>query len=235
VLGFDESNTEFWGHADTALTNAIPFDEVRFYGISSAHSRIIDFKSSHTGTISYFKTGFGSTDGISSNFSAFNDHSSFLPASIDMSVSDKGNYAMTDYPLWTGSAYHWFLAGIDGSCGYQRWEVDDFPCTEVPSTLHQIWVRQNNGLGLDDAGMNNQQMKLWPNPAHEILNLDIYDREEAESTINIYNSTGQLVHSESLFENNKQLDISNFNNGFYFLMITSERGVYNQKFTIQKE
>ena len=82
-LDTDESNTMYWGHAGNTLASAIPFDEVRFYGITSNHNRVIHFKTYHAGTIAYFKTGIGSTEGIKTDFSPFIDHTSYLPASIE--------------------------------------------------------------------------------------------------------------------------------------------------------
>jgi len=234
TLGFDESNTVYWGHADTSLINSIPFDEIRFHGSTSEHNRIIHFKSSHAGTISYFKTGLGSTEGISSDFLAYNDHSAFLPASINMSISDRGNYAMTDFPLWTGSAYHWYLGGIDANCTYTRWEVDDYPCTNEPSTFHQIWVRQNNSIGLQDIDHNGIRINLWPNPAQDIMNIMFLDGDNEKSTLYIYTNTGQLIYTESLLKDTNQINVSMLHAGFYFLAVDTENGMYYQKLIIQK-
>jgi hypothetical protein len=234
ILGFDESNTEFWGHADTALMNAIPFDEIRFYGITSDHDRIIHFKTSHPGTVSYFKSGLGSTEGISSDFTPFADHTAFLPASINNSATDKGNYAMTDYPLWTGSSYHWYLGGSDQFCSSIRWEVDNYPCSYIPSTFHQIWVRQSDATGLNDGGSSGSQLGLWPNPASDIVSLDIKNGNNTESTLNIYNNIGQLLRSESLSDNPHQISVMDFSNGIYLLVITSKEGIQHQKLIIQR-
>jgi hypothetical protein len=234
TLGFDESNSEFWGHADTALVNAIPFDEICFYGITSDHDRIIHFKTFHAGTVSYFKTGIGSTEGISSDFSPLADHSAFLPAAIDMSTTDKGNYAMTDYPLWTGSMYHWFLNGYDAFCTSIRWEVDDYPCNSIPSTFHQIWVRQSNATGLSDAGSSGIQLSLWPNPASDIVTLNIRKENNSESTLIIYNNVGQLIRSESLPDNPHQIKVADLCNGIYLLVIASKEGIQHQKLVIQR-
>lgn len=234
TLGFDESNLEFWGHADTSLVNAIPFDEIRFYGISSENNRIIHFKTFHSGTVSYFKTGMGSTEGIRSSFSPYTDHTAFLPAAIDMSTTNKGNYAMTDYPLWTGYYYHWYIAGADGACTNNRWEVDDFPCPSIPSTLHQIWVRQSNATGLNDAESSGIQMSLWPNPASDRVTLDITKRTNKASTIQIYNNVGQLLRSESLAENPHQMDVTDFENGYYLVVVSTKDDKLHQKLLIQR-
>jgi len=139
--------TPFSGPRSTQPDECYSFDEVRFYAISSNASggvvsnngRVIHFKTVHPGTVSYFKTGVGSTAGIATNYTPLTGHTSFLPASITNTVSNQGNLAMTEYPLWTANQYHWYLAGTAPCTG--RWEADDYVCTP-PSTFHQIWVRQ---------------------------------------------------------------------------------------------
>ncbi len=195
ALGFDESNTVYWGHAGTVMMTAIPFDEIRFYGYTTDHNRVIDFKTSHEGTTSYFKTGVGSTGGISSTFTPLADHTSLLPAAIDMTVSNMGDYAMTAYPLWTGSTYHWYLGGQDPFCT-QRWEVDNYPCT-TPSTFHQIWVRQNVSLGIKGLEQGRLGIELSPNPFSDFAILAFSDSQSIKSEqtcINVYNLMGKQVY-----------------------------------------
>jgi hypothetical protein len=226
-LGFDESNTVYWGHADTALMNAIPFDEVRFYGITSGHNRVMDFKTSHIGTISYFKTGIGSTEGISTNFTALAAHTTFLPAAINMTVTNRGNYAMTDYPLWTGSTYHWYLGGEDPVC-FQRWEVDDYPCN-TPSTFHQIWVRQNASLGVNTGRKSIIEIKLSPNPFNTSAELTLTGISPGtfdQVCIQIFNLVGQQVFPE-IRRNAGSFTIGkgSVEPGIYFCKVVDETGV----------
>jgi hypothetical protein len=193
-VGFDETNTIYWGHADTAIMRALDFDEVRFYGISSGHGRVIDFKTSHAGTINYFKTGIGSTEGISSDFTPLSGHTAYLPAAINLSVYNQGNYAMTNYPLWTGSTYHWYLRGVDPVC-IERWEVDDYPCN-TPSTFHQIWVRQNLHLGKKIPERKAIENKLSPNPFDEYTQLSLVNYTEAQKKqiqLKIYSIVGEQM------------------------------------------
>jgi hypothetical protein len=194
VLGIDESNTIYWGHAGVSMMTAIPFDEVRFYGYTTDHNRVMNFKTSHTGTISYFKTGMGSTEGISTNYTPLDGHTTNLPAAINMTVTNMGDYAMTAYPLWTGSTYHWYLGGSDPLCT-QRWEVDNYPCT-TPSTFHQIWVRQNASLGINSMQQNRIEMNLSPNPFSEVTKLTLFNMRSEEIDdiqINFYNLLGIQV------------------------------------------
>jgi len=149
LLGTNESGTQFWGHVDTNIIKALKIAEVRFYGKTSLHSREINFKTKHAGTISYFKKGIGSTSGIASSFTAFPGHTANLPLAINLSNTNAGNYAMTEYPLWTGSTYHWFLSPANS-----RWEVDDYNFS-LPSTIHQIWGREcTNNISVSQSTCN---------------------------------------------------------------------------------
>jgi hypothetical protein len=137
TLGTDESaSTTNWGHTTPAYLTKFPFTELRFYGRTSLHARVIHFKTSHTSTINYFKTGTGNMVGIASNFTALTGHTAYLPGSTAHYFSDQGNSAMTSFPIYLVSTYHWGIRG-----GALRWEVDDFLNNYTYNTHHQIWIR----------------------------------------------------------------------------------------------
>jgi len=137
TLGVDESGSlTNWGHTAPSLLTAMAFTELRFYGKTSAHGRIINFKNSHSNTINYFKTGTGSMSGINSNYSTLEGHTAYLPSSANDYFSNEGNLAMTNFPFWLAGTNHWGIKGA-GS----RWEVDDYPNDSSNHTFHQIWVR----------------------------------------------------------------------------------------------
>lgn len=137
VLGTDEStSTTTWGHASNAYLSSFTFSDLRFYAATNAHNRIINFKTSHSETINYFKTGYGSMNGIASSYTLLPSHSAFLPASTANYVADQVDLAMTNFPFWLTGTYHW---GIKG--GGSRWEVDNFPNNSAYNTYHQIWIR----------------------------------------------------------------------------------------------
>lgn len=136
-LGVDEQGNETtWGHSTPAYLTKFSFTELRFYAKTSLHDRVINFKTSHAATISYFKNGTGSMSGIASSYTALTGHSAYLPNSATNFFTDQGNIAMTNFPFWLVGTYHW---GIRGSGA--RWEVDDFPNNFANSTYHQIWIR----------------------------------------------------------------------------------------------
>ena len=137
TLGTNESaSTTTWGHVSSSYLNSYTFTELRFYGKTSAHSRVIHFKTSHSGTLSYFKLGTGTASGIQSSYTALTGHNAYLPNSSANFFVDQGNSAMINFPIYLNASYHWGIRG-----GGSRWEVDDFPNNSANSTYHQIWIR----------------------------------------------------------------------------------------------
>jgi hypothetical protein len=147
-------------------------------------------------------------------------------------VFDRGDLAMTDYPLWKGSTYHWYLGGADPFCSSTRWEVDDYPCSSEPSTFNQIWVRQNNITGLNDPIQRELDFKVSPNPAGQFVNISVLNN--VNSTLSLYNNVGQLVYTELLFNKTSQIDVSAFENGIYTLVVSTKEGKQHQKLIIQR-
>lgn len=136
ALGVDESGSAAWGHAGNVLLNEFTVSDIRFYGISSGHSRIMHFTTSLAGCISYFQTGSGDCVGIETSHTELGDHTANLPDAVANYFINQGDLAMTEFPFWLGGTYHWGIRG-EGL----RWEVDDYPNNSSLSTYHQIWVR----------------------------------------------------------------------------------------------
>eukprot|EP00976_Prorocentrum_cordatum_P020493 416541-Prorocentrum_minimum.AAC.1 len=54
------------------------------------------------------------------------------------SYQGDGDLAMTNFPIYVPSQFHWGIGG-----GGSRWEVDDMANNANYNTYHQIWVRAN--------------------------------------------------------------------------------------------
>ncbi|WP_418889084.1 GEVED domain-containing protein [Paracrocinitomix mangrovi] len=80
----------------------------------------------------------------------------------------------------------------------------------------------------EDAGFDENQIEfsLYPNPAENILNI-ICNAEIAETKV--FDQSGKLIISMQS-NNSKTIDISALSSGFYLLQITTEKGIYVQKF-----
>ncbi len=137
TLGDNEAGTTNWGHMGNALAAAIDFEEMRFYGVTTGHNRVINFKTSFQGVLNYVKTGTASFDRINevSNHTVLSNHSANIPAQAYHEWADQGDLALTNFPFWTAGNYHWGIRA-----GGSRWEVDDF-ANNTQSTIHRVWVR----------------------------------------------------------------------------------------------
>lgn len=74
--------------------------------------------------------------------------------------------------------------------------------------------------------------KLYPNPVSTTLNIETKDAIEI-SSINIYNTLGQLVLVVPNAQNIKMVDVSSLSSGNYFIKINSDKGTSNTKFIKQ--
>jgi hypothetical protein len=135
-LGLDEAGSTAWGHAATPLFEALDATEVRFFGISQAHPRVVHFKTSSPECLLYFGDGFGSCQGIESDFTELSGHSAFLPAAADSWSSNQRDAAMTARPFFRTGDYAFSAGGAGG-----LWEVDDIQRSGPVDTIQRVWVR----------------------------------------------------------------------------------------------
>ena len=142
-----------------------------------------------------------------------------------------------------GNTYQWQLNGndIDGA-------TSSTYSTTVPGTYTVVVTNgslcsdESNAVvvslctSIDDAVAG--VLNLYPNPAVNVLNIEFYLQEKAEVVITIYNTTGQLVKSESkLFEsgqNKLQTDIAELTNGVYVAEIKREYGKTQKRFVVSR-
>ena len=76
-----------------------------------------------------------------------------------------------------------------------------------------------------------ENIVAYPNPVSDILNIDGEDISQVE----IYNSLGQNVYTNSGVANGLRIDVSAFENGIYFVNIKKTNGEStSQKFVIEK-
>lgn len=74
-----------------------------------------------------------------------------------------------------------------------------------------------------------EKVKLYPNPAKHILNLDTKATTNV-SSINIYNMLGQMVIAIPDAENVSTIDVSDLKTGTYFIKVNTDKGTANTKF-----
>ncbi len=80
-------------------------------------------------------------------------------------------------------------------------------------------------------------LNLYPNPAREILTLDLALEKPQDLDLNIYNAIGQRVWADQLpvnTQHNMPISVANFSPGIYFMQISSEQGQVTKRFVVEK-
>ena len=138
----EEAGTISWGHVSTSISKF--FDsanaEVRIYGITSAHNRVVHFKSSKPEIVKVFTTGDGSFNGVNqaSNSTLLQDHTGLLPRSANLFQN-----TFFSHSFFKNGAECWNIRA-KAVISTERWEVDNFINSGLGyrfHTIHRAWIR----------------------------------------------------------------------------------------------
>ena len=135
----------------------------------------------------------------------------------------------------------------EGSMGYFQYRIKPLPNLPLGSQIENtayIYFDYNAPIITNTTQNNFQtvvsiinkneivnQLKVFPNPANEMLNINLQNNNIENCTIT--NALGQMVYSSAneINANHKiQLNISNLNAGVYFVKVRAGNGSYNAKF-----
>ena len=99
--------------------------------------------------------------------------------------------------------------------------------TEECDSFNQFNINEYDGL-------NN--LIIYPNPATDILFLNISFIEKEDFSISLFDVVGNLVSKEKYFDKNifQEINLSTFSKGIYNLSIEYNKGIINKKIVIQK-
>ncbi len=138
--------------------------------------------------------------------------------------------------------YFWFFGGNgQGALSISEELVNDI-YVPVKSFLSDHgggvqfdFVVINDMTNTDD--LSPERVSIYPNPAKDILNIEVADFKEGLYHLSLTNLQGQKVISttaELLSSDHISLDVSNVITGTYFLQIQSKDARWNQKLEISK-
>lgn len=80
-------------------------------------------------------------------------------------------------------------------------------------------IYNNNEIAGINTLKNTLDFKIFPNPAKEILNIDIpsYNNDTEHTIITLVNILGETVGTQQLHAGNNSIDVSALNSGIYFI------------------
>ena len=101
--------------------------------------------------------------------------------------------------------------------------------------LDAVGVINQQITGVSQISNLNTQILVYPNPSKEIINVQINQLDNSIiRNIEILDLTGKCVHSQIATLSNNQIDVSGFDNGFYFLQIKNNSTCITKKISIAK-
>jgi hypothetical protein len=118
---------------------------------------------------------------------------------------------------------NYYIAGSDVETSFQ-YEVYSV-CANGESEFSEPYTVNVTDESLEEYA---NRFEIYPNPADNYLNIDT---NENISEVNIYNVIGVKVYSEQNF--NGTIDLSEFNDGVYFIRINTEKGDITKRFIKQ--
>ena len=83
---------------------------------------------------------------------------------------------------------------------------------------------KNSATNTEDILLSNTQLSVYPNPATNLLNVNISNANFKNSSITIYNISGQQLMNSNMIGANVELNIGNLSNGVYFINVSNENG-----------
>jgi hypothetical protein len=81
---------------------------------------------------------------------------------------------------------------------------------------------------------DSKAISVYPNPASDIVTFTIVNTNKADMTLNIYNTVGKLIRSETLQQNQRQFSVGVLRDGIYIIEIKSKEWTGKQKLIIQR-
>jgi hypothetical protein len=88
--------------------------------------------------------------------------------------------------------------------------------------------------GIWDEEKAQANFQAYPNPASDAVIIEIDQVIKSDFTLNIYNLSGELIHSELMKQNKQGIDVGHLSDGFYFVEIDSKKWSGKQKLIIQR-
>lgn len=122
------------------------------------------------------------------------------------------------------------LNGTDGT-SQNGYELPINGVRDYPSSWCNVLLQ--NTIGIETNQSNNENVKIFPNPISDQLNIEL--EESINVDINITNSLGKIIYTEQLNNHSNSINTSGLSNGVYFITILDKQGKILSSKKIVKE
>jgi peptidyl-prolyl cis-trans isomerase B (cyclophilin B) len=115
-----------------------------------------------------------------------------------------------------GNRYYWRVSTNNGGFISEPSETRTF--TSTPLT----------GVG----NTTNENISVYPNPANELINIDIPQISNEPFILQVFSSNGQLIQVENIQSGKSSVDITALTPGFYFYTLNNSKENYSGKLSV---
>jgi hypothetical protein len=105
--------------------------------------------------------------------------------------------------------------------------VDSNASSIADGRLEVLFINKNTSLE-DALASRGVKVEVYPNPATDMINVELLQSNFKTSTLNIYNVRGEEVMSSVMTGNKKALDIQKLSNGVYLIKVSNSETGYSQ-------
>jgi hypothetical protein len=131
------------------------------------------------------------------------------------------NWTMESLPVQefnaTGYTANAYVVIASASIGFLFGYGNGYPGSE-------LWLDAISISATADVIELSSNLKVYPNPANDLLNVNISNANFKNSSITIYNVSGQQLMNSTMSGANAQLNIEDLSNGVYFVTVVNENG-----------
>ena len=103
-----------------------------------------------------------------------------------------------------------------------------------PHPMIRLTTREYTPTGITNTLLETANFRVFPNPAKDVLNVDLSLQETAENaTVTLFDINGRIIEQlnySNLKQQTIQFNTGNLTAGFYFVRVKTEKGVQTKEF-----
>lgn len=100
----------------------------------------------------------------------------------------------------------------------------------IPDTL-EVGLVIDACLGVQNS--TSITSAIYPNPAQDVLNIDLSSEMASDAAVRIFNATGQLVYTSNLTNVHTAIELSGFSAGMYLVEIQSGGNTTSERIIVE--
>ena len=110
-----------------------------------------------------------------------------------------------------GNTYYWTVRSFSTATG-----------TSSYSPVRSFKVTSSTAKFMDNSIETSKELLLYPNPANDILNIELKSEQSLNTQIEILDFEGNILFSEKTSDSKKEINTSNIKAGLYILKVTNK-------------